>query len=80
MIILQISSFAGYLEKYSNRLSVPLYLFLNSTIIFFGKILVWSKSHYMVEIAVLSQEYSKYDNVANNKCIQKRTVLVLLII
>ena len=32
----------------------------------------------MIEIAVQSQEKSKYGNVANNKCIQERTVLVLL--
>ena len=31
----------------------------------------------MVEIAVQSQEQSKYCNVANNKFIQKRTVPVL---
>ena len=31
----------------------------------------------MVEIAVQSEEQSKHGNVAINKCIQKRTVLVL---
>ena len=32
----------------------------------------------MIEIAVQSQEWSKYDNVANNKCIKKHTALDLL--
>ena len=76
MIILPINTFTVCLEKYSKTLTLLFYVFFKFHE--FSKILVRQKYQYIVGIAVQSQELSKYGNVANNKCIQKRTILVVL--
>ena len=76
MIILPINTFTVCLEKYSKTLTLLFYVFFKFHE--FSKILVRQKYQYIVGIAVQLQELSKYGNVANNKCIQKRTILVVL--